>query len=65
MLATLHGQRLVIAMKLEVAAKKTDELVPTPIVHQTAFWGRVHRRLGIGTDAFDVRFRSPARDATR
>lgn len=47
-------------MKLEIAPKKTDHLVPTPIVHQTAFWGRVHRRLGFGTDAFDLAFRPPA-----
>ncbi len=41
-------------MKLEVTRKKTDHLNPTPIVQQTAFWGRVHRRLGFGTDAFDL-----------
>ena len=41
-------------MKLDIARKDTDQLVPTPIVQQTAFWGRVHRRLGFGTDAFDV-----------
>lgn len=41
-------------MKLEITPKPTDQLVPTPIVHQTAFWGRVHRRLGFGIDAFDV-----------
>ncbi len=44
-------------MKLDVAPKKTDHLIPTPIVHQTAFWGRVHRRMGFGTEAFDVSFR--------
>lgn len=41
-------------MKLAVAPKPTDALVPTPIVHQTAFWGRVHRRLGFAIEAFDV-----------
>ncbi len=41
-------------MKLDLARKHTDHLVPTPIVQQTAFWGRVHRRLGFGADAFDV-----------
>lgn len=46
-------------MKLQVAPKITDQLVPTPIVYQTAFWGRVHRRLGFGTEAFDVTFRPP------
>ncbi len=51
-------------MKLVVAPKKTDQLVPTPIVHQTAFWGRVHRRLGFGIDAFDLAFRPPADPAT-
>ncbi|MGN6110131.1 MAG: lipid II:glycine glycyltransferase FemX, partial [Kofleriaceae bacterium] len=51
-------------MKLEIAPKKTDQLVPTPIVHQTAFWGRVHRRLGFGIDAFDVAFRPPTDPAT-
>lgn len=43
-------------MELAIAPKKTDHLAPTPIVHQTAFWGRVHRRLGFGTDAFDLAF---------
>lgn len=42
-------------MKLAVAPKSMDHLVQTPIVHQTAFWGRVHRRLGFGTAAFDLR----------
>lgn len=41
-------------MNLAIARKKTDHLVPTAIVQQTAFWGRVHRRLGFATDAFDV-----------
>lgn len=41
-------------MQLDVAPKTSDQLVPTPIVHQTAFWGRVHRRLGFAVDAFDV-----------
>lgn len=41
-------------MKLSISRKQTDHLVPTPIVQQTAFWGRVHRRLGFGADAFDV-----------
>lgn len=41
-------------MKLALAPKQTDHLVPTPIVHQTAFWGRVHRKLGFVADAFDV-----------
>lgn len=44
-------------MKLAVAPKITDQLVPTPIVYQTAFWGRVQRRLGFGIDAFDVELR--------
>lgn len=41
-------------MKVDVKLKHTDHLVPTPIVHQTAFWGRVYRRLGIETRAFDI-----------
>ena len=41
-------------MKLAIAHKPTDHLVPTPIVQQTAFWGRVHRRLGFVAEAFDV-----------
>jgi lipid II:glycine glycyltransferase (peptidoglycan interpeptide bridge formation enzyme) len=49
-------------MKLAITRKQTDELVPTPIVQQTAFWGRVHRRLGFGTDAFDVTLPSGAGD---
>ncbi|HRE89223.1 MAG TPA: peptidoglycan bridge formation glycyltransferase FemA/FemB family protein [Myxococcota bacterium] len=39
---------------LEVTQKPLDHLVPTPIVQQTAFWGRVHRRLGFGASAFDL-----------
>jgi hypothetical protein len=42
-----------------IAPKKTDELVPTPIVHQTAFWGRVSRRFGHATEAFDITLREP------
>lgn len=42
-------------MKLDVIPKSTDQLVQTPIVHQTSFWGRVHRRLGFDTAAFDLR----------
>ena len=41
-------------MNLEISRKHPDLLVPTPIVHQTAFWGRVHRQLGFTPDAFDV-----------
>lgn len=52
-------------MKLDVAPKPTDALVPTPIVHQTAFWGRVHRRLGFGIDAFDVAYGTPSEPAPR
>lgn len=47
-------------MNLQVAHKRTDCLVPTPIVHQTAFWGRVQRRLGFGIDAFDLLYQRPA-----
>lgn len=39
---------------MKLSRKQTEHLVPTPIVQQTAFWGRVHRRLGFVTDAFDV-----------
>ena len=39
---------------MKIARKQTDQLVPTSIVQQTAFWGRVQRRLGFGADAFDV-----------
>ncbi len=42
-------------MTIQVAHKPSDDLFPTPIVQQTAFWGRVHRRLGFGVEAFDVR----------
>jgi hypothetical protein len=44
-------------MQLSIAPKHTDELVPTAIVHQTAFWGRVSRRLGQATEAFDISVR--------
>lgn len=42
-------------MKIAVMRKDSDELIPTPIVQQTSFWSRVHRRLGFAADAFDVR----------
>lgn len=42
-------------MKLDINQKQPDHLVPTAIVHQTAFWGRVHQRLGFTTEAFDLR----------
>ncbi|HLU66871.1 MAG TPA: peptidoglycan bridge formation glycyltransferase FemA/FemB family protein [Kofleriaceae bacterium] len=41
-------------MKLDLAPKQTDELIPTPLVHQTAFWGRVSRRLGHRAEAYDL-----------
>lgn len=44
-------------MKVDVSRKHFDHLVPTSIVQQTAFWGRLHRRLGFATDAFDVTLR--------
>lgn len=52
-------------MRVEVAHKPADQLVPTPIVQQTAFWGRVHRRLGFGVDAFDLRLAAPGETAAR
>lgn len=51
-------------MKVGVVPKPTDRLVPTPIVHQTAFWGRVQRRLGFAIEAFDLAVQAPARVAT-
>lgn len=50
-------------MRLELAPKSVDSLVPTPLVHQTAFWGRVQRRLGFGIDAFDLAFYSTSAPA--
>jgi hypothetical protein len=49
-------------MQLDVVPKKPDQLVPTPIVHQTAFWGSVHRRLGFAVDAFDLTLRPSSGD---
>lgn len=43
-----------------ITPKTTDDLVPTAIVHQTAYWSRVQRRLGVTTDAFDVAYRPAA-----
>jgi hypothetical protein len=45
---------------ITIAPKQTDELIPTPIVHQTAFWGRVSRRVGHAAEAFDIHWREPA-----
>lgn len=50
-------------MKLDLVEKHTDLLVPTPLVHQTAFWGRVNRRMGHGADAYDLAFRAPSERA--
>lgn len=42
-------------MHVTLEQKHTDELIPTAIVHQTAFWGRVSRRVGHTVDAYDIR----------
>lgn len=47
-------------MRLDLAPKHVDCLVPTPLLHQTAFWGRVQHRLGVGIDAFALAYRSPS-----
>lgn len=56
-------------MKLDVVPKHVDELVPTAIVHQTAFWGRVSRRVGHRAEAFDLvvrpRSEAPAPEVVR
>ena len=46
-------------MRLELAPKHVDSLVPTALLHQTAYWGRVQHRLGFGIDAFQLAYRSP------
>jgi lipid II:glycine glycyltransferase (peptidoglycan interpeptide bridge formation enzyme) len=51
-------------MRLDLARKHVDCLVPTPLLHQTAFWGRVQHRLGVRIDAFDLAYRSPSRAST-
>ena len=47
-------------MQVTLAPKETDALVPTAIVHQTAFWGRVSRRIGHAPEAFDLSLRDPS-----
>ncbi len=51
-------------MQVNIAPKHTDELVPTAIVHQTAFWGRVSRRIGQAPEAFDLALRDSATAVT-
>lgn len=41
-------------MQVQVQPKVVERLLPTAIVQQTAFWGRVERRLGYDVLAFDV-----------
>lgn len=47
-------------MHVTVEQKSTDTLLPTAIVHQTAFWGRVSRRIGHAPEAYDIVSRSSA-----
>jgi hypothetical protein len=47
-------------MRLDLAPKHVDCLIPTPLLHQTAFWGRVQHRLGLRIDAFELSYRSPS-----
>lgn len=46
-------------LALDVVPKQTDQLIPTGLVHQTAFWGRVSQRIGHRAEAYDL-----AADAT-
>src|SRR5689334_13604015 len=41
-------------LALDVVPKQTDQLIPTGIVHQTACWGRVSRRTGPASEAYDL-----------
>ena len=47
-------------LALDVVPKQTDQLIPTGIVHQTAFWGRVNRRIGHAAEAYDLAARPRA-----
>jgi len=42
-------------MKIQAAPKDIDQLAPTAILQQTAFWARVQSRLGHAVHAFDLR----------
>jgi len=44
-------------MEIALQCKEIDRLVPTTIVQQTAFWGRVKHRLGLDVQAFDLQAR--------
>ncbi|NVB81553.1 MAG: peptidoglycan bridge formation glycyltransferase FemA/FemB family protein [Kofleriaceae bacterium] len=50
-------------LALDVVPKQTDQLIPTGIVHQTAFWGRVNRRIGHAAEAYDLAARPRATGA--
>lgn len=41
-------------MDVEAAPKKTDRIAPSPILQQTAFWGRLKKQQGRKTRAFDI-----------
>ncbi len=43
-------------MNIELVPKKSNELIPTEILFQTDFWGRVKKRLGWKPLAFDLDF---------
>lgn len=47
-------------LAVDVVPKQTDQLIPTGIVHQTAFWGRVSRRIGHAAEAYDLAARPRA-----
>lgn len=41
-------------MDVEIAPKNTDRIAPSPILQQTAFWGRLKKEHGRRTKAFDI-----------
>lgn len=41
-------------LALDVVPKQTEHLIPTGLVYQTAFWGRVSRRIGHTAEAYDL-----------
>jgi hypothetical protein len=49
-------------LALDVVPKQTDQLIPTGLVHQTAFWGRVSRRFGHVAEAYDLSARPSGAD---
>ncbi|MDZ7722358.1 MAG: peptidoglycan bridge formation glycyltransferase FemA/FemB family protein [candidate division KSB1 bacterium] len=45
-------------MQIHINEKRPEKISKTPVLQQTAFWAKVKRQQGIGSQAFDIQIRS-------